>query len=227
MRLSIPLCSLDIPAVPCPTLQTVLGEHNVLVVPPYCPYAEEPAFILSCPSFVHQHQRQTDRTVQQPPATGDESVSNVVSPRIYDNIVYRKTRRPPAAYSPDIQVVAESCRTDGGEEHAIALLPDIFSGEVSERALTRKMTREEARKHRHHQSGASTPVYRMLLHSDDAGRSHCRLCAVGANQNGWKNAKDVLRHLKRDHFGLVHVCPRWLVQARTLGVTSSSLPRRR
>ena len=225
MHLSIPLCSLDIPAVQYRTLQTVLGENTILVIPPYCRCAEKPAFFLSCPPFVHQ--RQTDCNIQEPPATVDESVSNVVAPRLYDNIIYRKTRRPPAAYSPDIQAVAESCRADGGEEHAIALLPDIFPREVSERALTRKMTREEARKHRHHQSGASTPVYRMLLRSDDAGRSHCRLCAVGANQNGWKNAKDVLRHLKRDHFGLVHVCPRWLVQARMLGITSTCLLRAR
>ena len=143
-------------------------------------------------------------------------MNNVVTPHIYDNIVYRKTRRPPAAYSPDITVVAESCRADGGEEHAIALLPDIFSNEITEKMLTRKLTREEARK-RH--NGASGQVYRMLLRSDEAGRFHCRLCSVGTNQNGWKHARDVLRHLKRDHFGLVHVCQRWLVQARMLGFT--------
>jgi len=68
----------------------------------------------------------------------------MVIPHMYDNLVYRKTRRPPAAYSPDIRVVAEGCRADGGEEHAIALLPAIFSSGISDKALTRKMTREEA-----------------------------------------------------------------------------------
>ena len=126
---------------------------------------------------------------------------------MYNNIVYRKTRRPPAAYSPDVRAVAECCRADGGEEHAIALLPKIFSNGISEKALTRKMTREEARKH--HNSRALMQVYRMLLRSDEAGRFHCRLCAIDANQNGWKNARDVLRHLKRDHFGLEKVCSRW------------------
>ena len=148
----------------------------------------------------------------------------VVTPHIDDNVAYRKTRRPPAAYSPDVQVVVEGCRADGGEEHAIALLPEIFSSGISEKALTWKMTREEARKHH---NGASAQVYRMFLHSDEAGRSHCRLCSVDANQNGWKNAKDVLRHLKRDHFGLVNVCPRWLVQTRIFSVTSTCLPRGR
>ena len=132
----------------------------------------------------------------------------MVIPHMYDNLVYRKTRRPPAAYSPDIRTVAEGCRADGGEERTIALLPTIFSSGISDKALTRKMTREEARKHH---GGASTQVYRMLLRMDERGRFHCRLCAVDANENGWKNARDALRHLRRDHFGLANVCPRWLV----------------
>ena len=103
-------------------------------------------------------------------------------------------------------MVAERCRADGGEESAIAILMNIFSNEISEKALTRKMTREEARKHNH---GASTQVYRMLLRNDEDGRFHCRLCAVGANEGGWKNGRDVLRHLKRDHFGLRDTCTLW------------------
>jgi hypothetical protein len=144
-----------------------------------------------------------------------------VTPHIDDNIIYRKIRRPPAAYSPHLWVVVEGCRANGGEELAIALLPGIFSGGVSEAALTRKMTREEARKYHGH---VSTQVYRVLLRSV-AGRYHCRLCAVDANQNGWKNAKDVLRHLKRDHFGLVKMCPVWLVQAHIPIATSIYLRR--
>lgn len=149
-------------------------------------------------------------------------MGTVVTPHIRDNIVYRKMSRPPAAYSPNVQVVAEGCRADGGEEHAIALLPRIFLNGISEKALTRKMTREEAREN--HSSRAFTQVYRMLLRSDEAGRFHCRLCAIGANHNGWKNARDVLRHLKRDHFGLVKICPRWSVQAHISSVTYSCLP---
>jgi hypothetical protein len=143
-------------------------------------------------------------------------------PHIHDNVVYRKTRRPPAAYSPDIRVVTQGCRTDGGEEHAIALLPEIFSGGISEKALTRKMTRGEARKHH---GGVSTQIYRILLRRDRAGRFHCRLCAADANENGWKNAKDILRHLKRDHFGLVKVCSIWLVRIQIPNSTSTCLPR--
>jgi len=102
--------------------------------------------------------------------------------------------------------VEEQCRADGGEENAIALLTGIFSDGIFEKALTRKMTREEARKHH---GSTSTQVYRMLLRSDEAGRFHCRLCAVGANMGGWKEQRHVLRHLKRDHFGLGDTCTIW------------------
>ena len=136
-----------------------------------------------------------------------------LAPHPYANVVYRKTSRPPVGYSADIQVVAERCRADGGEEDAIALLPEIFSTEISEEALTRKMTREEARKHL---GSASTQAYRMFLRSDGAQRFHCRLCAVGAKEGGWKKARDALRHLKRDHFGLGDTCTLWLVHNNTV-----------
>ena len=128
----------------------------------------------------------------------------------YATVSYRKPRSSPAVYTPDIQLVAQRCRARGGEEDAVALLPDIFSTGLSEDALTRKMTRDDARKY---PGRAPTQAYRMLLRGDTAGRSHCRLCPIGANANGWKNARDVLRHLKRDHFGLARGCTRWYVHA--------------
>ena len=82
-------------------------------------------------------------------------------------------------------MVAERCRADSGEECAIDLISGISSKGISEKALTREMTREVARKH---SGGASTQVYCMLLHPDKAGKFHCRLCAVDANEGGWKKA---------------------------------------
>ena len=124
----------------------------------------------------------------------------------YATVICRKTARPPAVYSPDVQVVVERCQADGGEVDSIDLLPDIFFEGVSEKALTRKVTREEADKYH---GGASMPIYQVLLRIDEAGRFHCRLCAVGANEGGWKKPRDALRHLKRDHFGLGDTCTLW------------------
>ena len=144
--------------------------------------------------------------VQRPLVTHHRSTRSKVSHHPYGTVIYRKTPRPPAEYSSDVGIVMERCRADGGEEDAISLLPDIFSNEVSEKALTRKMTREEAR---NHHSGSSPQVYRVFLRSDKTERFHCRLCAIGANENGWKKPRDVLRHLKRDHFGLGSTCILW------------------
>ena len=124
----------------------------------------------------------------------------------HSTIIYRRTPRPAAIYSPDIHVAIERCRANGGEENAIALLQVIFSDGISEKALIRQMTSEEAGEHNR---GMSGQVYRMLLRNDDVGRFHCRLCPVGSNGGGWRNARDVLRHLKRDHFGLGDACKSW------------------
>jgi hypothetical protein len=137
-----------------------------------------------------------------------KSKNTEVVPHPYASAIYRKTARPPVKYLPNVDDVAERCRIDGGEKDVIALLPNIFSNGISEESLTRKMTREEADKHA---GGAFVQVYRMLLGKDEAGRVHCRLCTVGANEGGWKKARDALRHLKRDHFGLGNGCQRWLV----------------
>jgi hypothetical protein len=70
------------------------------------------------------------------------------------------------------------------------------------------MTRDEAREHN---CGAPGQMFRVLLHSDEDNIFRCRLCAVGADEGGWKQAKDALRHFKRHHFALGARCHRWSV----------------
>lgn len=97
---------------------------------------------------------------------------------------------------------------DGGELAAINLLRAIFTDGISTNALTRCMTRDEARKYNH---GAPGQIFRAFLRIDEKERFRCRLCAIGADEEGWKHARDALRHLRRDHFGLGTRCDRWLV----------------
>ena len=51
----------------------------------------------------------------------------------------------------------------------------------------------------------------MFLRGDKEKRHRCRLCAVGADEEGQKYAKDALRHLKPNHFGLGTRCDHWYV----------------
>jgi len=157
-------------------------------------------------------------------AATNTSLGVIPPPHPRRSVIHHTIRRrppPPPAYSPDIRVIVERCRSGGGEEAAIALLPDIFATGVSEHALTTRTTMASgpgAGTHHHHDRGgrasasasASAQAYRVLLRSDGEDRRfNCRLCAVGTNGHGWRNARDVLRHLKRDHFGLRYNCSRW------------------
>jgi len=120
----------------------------------------------------------------------------------------RKQPRPAAAFDPDVIQVQARCTTGGGDPASIGLLPAIFAGGISQNALTRQLTKSEADDYH---NGRAGQVYRILLQIDENKMFHCRLCAVGADEGGWKYAKDALRHLKRDHFGLGTHCGRWSV----------------
>jgi len=126
----------------------------------------------------------------------------------FRTISYRKQPRPAATFDANIVQVQARCADAGGDPTAIWLLPAIFVEGISQRALTRQLTSSEARDY---YGGRPGQVYRVLLRVDEDKRFHCRLCAVDADEGGWKHAKDALRHLKRDHFGLGTQCDHWSV----------------
>ena len=121
-------------------------------------------------------------------------------------LVYRKTHRPAAEFTSDIRELQARCLVDGGDAEAVELLPSVFPQGISQEALLRPLTRTEAHQHT---DGNSGQAYRMLLRVDGGNRFRCKLCAVNADESGWKHARDALRHLKRDHFGLGSYCEKW------------------
>jgi len=124
-------------------------------------------------------------------------------------ISYRKHSRPAATFDADVIQVQARCTDAGGDPAAIEQLPSIFVEGITQTALTRSLTRNEAFEYH---GGRTGKVYRVLLRVDEEEkRFHCRLCAIGDDEGGWKHAKDALRHLKRDHFGLGTRCDRWSV----------------
>jgi len=124
-------------------------------------------------------------------------------------IIYRKHPRPAATFDANVIQVQARCSSAGGDPAAIELLPVIFVEGITQAALTRPLTRSEAFDY---YGGRTGKVYRVLLRVDEEDkRFHCRLCAIGDDEGGWKHAKDALRHLKRDHFGLGTQCDRWSV----------------
>ena len=119
---------------------------------------------------------------------------------------YRKQPRPAAMFDANVAQVQAQCIAGGGDPTAIALLPAIFVEGIRQKALMRKMTSSEA--YDYH-NGRPGQAYRILLRVDQDKRFHCRLCAIGADEGGWKHARDALRHVKRNHFGLGDRCNEW------------------
>jgi len=126
----------------------------------------------------------------------------------FSAISYRKHPRPAATFDANVIQVQARCSGAGGDPAVIGLLPAVFVGGITQKALIRPLTSSEARDYH---GGRTGQVYRILLRVNEDKRFYCRLCAIGDDEGGWKHAKDALRHLKRDHFGLGMQCDRWSV----------------
>jgi hypothetical protein len=111
-------------------------------------------------------------------------------------------------FEPGISRLQKRCEKQGADKGAIALLEKLFPDGITLNALTRQKTLAEIE---NGTFGTGTgKVFTALLERTSAGgegvRHNCRLCHC---HQTWKYEKDVLRHLRRDHFGLSDVCERW------------------
>ena len=111
-----------------------------------------------------------------------------------------------------LESIVDELRRECVEEEMISTVRDIFSVDFSVDALMRKVSKDESRRYL---GGEKGQVYRVLLRKANE-RFQCRLCHEGPNAMSWKHPRDVVRHLRRDHFGLGDSCPDWFVPP-TLG----------
>ena len=110
----------------------------------------------------------------------------------------------------------QRCRRQGADEGAIELLGKVFTHEVSLEALTRPLTDGEVETK---EFGIETGrVYITFLGAINEEGYACRLCH---SEKIWRHHKDVVRHMRRDHFGFADVCNRWYVSGCSL--TSSNI----
>ena len=129
----------------------------------------------------------------------------------------RKTR--PVTYEGNLVRLQQRCRRQGADEGAIGLLGKVFASEVCLEALTRLPTDEEVETEEFRVETGR--VYITFLETtNEEGvmpRYICRLCHADKT---WKHSRDVLRHLRRDHFGLADVCNKWYVFGHSLTLMS-------
>ena len=99
----------------------------------------------------------------------------------------------------------------GAEPTAVGVCTRIFSEGISIAALEVSMTREESKAH-----GVVGKRYRMLLEKRaelGGTKNRCRLCSGSVE---YKNHRDALRHLLKDHFGMGYECKyNWYVGVLT------------
>jgi hypothetical protein len=138
----------------------------------------------------------------------------------------RKTWGPPAATTTTtrtLESTLDELRRDGIHDDLIAIVTHIFAtaaGGFTVDALMRNMSKDESRRFLGHQGTERGQVYRALLAHVD-GRFQCRLCHQGTHPMSWKHPRDVVRHLRRDHFGLGDACPTWSVTLLSLSLALS------
>lgn len=120
---------------------------------------------------------------------------------------------PAEEFEANISRLADRLTIQGADRPVVELCSAIFAQGVSLKALKERMTRKECEKH----GLRSGMRYRMLLHVVRMmkgrvlmDRHVCRLCRPGGAAD-YKNHRDALRHLLRDHFGIGFQCTQWSI----------------
>jgi hypothetical protein len=125
-----------------------------------------------------------------------------------------RKRMPAVTYESDPLKLQDRLLRDGGDPDVVARIPMVFSAGVNLKALTRLRTAEEVASQTFGKGPG--PVYLVFLEvlPDRSGgyeqlRYGCRLCSSWDDGCSWKNQRDVLRHLRRQHFGVGDRCDTW------------------
>ena len=122
----------------------------------------------------------------------------------------RGSRLPARPFEPDVAVLSARLLAEGATPESVNLLQKVFPELVSAEALIAPLSK-----------GSTMKKWHILIErtKDDKRPSYtysCRLCPPG-NQGSYKDSRNILRHLRKDHFGLAFVCKYWWVVIPSYG----------
>ncbi len=125
-------------------------------------------------------------------------------------IVIGASRNPvlPTEFEGDVAKLKARLLAKGANEQVVELCDTVFKNGVTIEALEERMTREQCEK-LGVRDGKKFRVFLELVGGTNGqmtGRHRCCLCSPGKD---YKNHRDALRHLLKDHFGLGFRCERW------------------
>ena len=129
----------------------------------------------------------------------------------YSRYPHRPMKRPAVSFEPDVEKLQDRCRLAGADEQVVLLIGRIFSRGVTLSSLMGMMTAKELASYGF--GSESGQAYVCFLRADRDARYRCRLCPRDTEMS-WKHQRDVLRHLRRDHFGLAEECHIWCVSSQ-------------
>jgi len=123
----------------------------------------------------------------------------------------------PADFEGDVPMLKARLRKKGADQQAIEQCDTVFENGVTIEALEKRMTREQCERLRV-RDGKQFRLFLAVAAGEGvvdgrmAERHRCCLCPPGKE---YKNHRDALRHLIKDHFGLSFKCGRWSVSSIT------------
>jgi hypothetical protein len=114
----------------------------------------------------------------------------------------------PTQFEGDVARLIARLRAKGANEQVVELCNTVFKNGVTIEALEERMTREQC-EGLGVRDGRQFRLFLQLVvgaNGQMTRRHRCCLCSPGKE---YKNHRDALRHLLKDHFGLSFRCKRW------------------
>ena len=108
-------------------------------------------------------------------------------------------------------LLQQRCRRQGAGEDVIGFIAKIFPRGVNLEALTRQLTDSEVEALEIGVGAGKAYTAFLAPTNEEEGEAPGYVCRLCHSDQAWKHSKDVLRHLRRDHFGLADVCKKWCV----------------
>jgi len=190
---------------------TLLDNHPPAHPPPSQSDRPEPHESPPSTNPLGNSQLQSSKARRETVAHDLSTSHRVTSPRFCP---YRRPqkKRPAVDFEPDVKKLQHRCKEGGAEGQAVLLIEKVFVDKVDISSLTRRMSAKEFGSREF--GGELGQVYVGFLRAERNARYTCRLCPTGTEMS-WKHRRDVLRHLRREHFGLADKCDDWCVPSRS------------
>jgi len=140
----------------------------------------------------------------------EERMLDIANEDSEPRIVVEASRGPvlPTKFQGDVAKLKVWLLAKGANDQVVGLCDTVFKNGVTIEALEERMTREQCEE-LGVRDGKQFRLFLELVvgaNGQMTVQHRCRLCSPGKK---YKNHRDALRHLLKDHFGLSFRCARW------------------